>query len=53
MQEYGVCQEYPTFTDLEELIKNIQDVVSLLIQDGGITPEEAVQQIKDNTSHLF
>ena len=27
--------------------------VSLLIQDGGITPEEAVQQIKDNTSHLF
>lgn len=53
MQEYGVCQEYPTFTDLEELIKNIQDVVSLLIQDGGITPEEAVQQIKDNTAHLF
>lgn len=53
MQEYGVCQEYPTFTDLEELIKNIQDVVSLLIQDGGITPEEAVQQIKNNTAHLF
>ena len=53
MLEYGVCQEYPTFLDLQEFIVNIQDVVSLLIQDGSITPEEAVQQIKDNSAHLF
>ncbi len=53
LSEIGICQEYPFFLSLQEFIQNIQDSVSLLIQDGGITPEEAVQQIKDNTSHLF
>jgi sn-glycerol 3-phosphate transport system substrate-binding protein len=53
MLDYGVCQEYPFFADLQEYIVNIQEVVSLLIQEGSITAEEAVQQIKDNSAHLF
>ena len=53
MQNYGVCQEYPTFADLQEFIVNIQEVCDYLIQEQSITPEEAVQQIKDNSAHLF
>lgn len=50
---YGVCQEYPYFEALQEYIQNIQEACSLLIQDRGITAEEAVKQITENTAHLF
>ena len=53
MMNYGVCQEYPTFTDLQEFIVNIQEQGDYLIQEKSITPEQAVEQIKTNTSHLF
>lgn len=53
MQNYGVCQEYPTFADLQEFIVNIQEQGDYLIQEQSITPEQAIEQLKDNTSHLF
>lgn len=53
LNEYGVCQEYPYCENLQEYIDNIQEVISLLIQEGSLTPEEAVQQLKDNTAHLW
>ena len=53
MMNYGVCQEYPTFADLQEFIVNIQEQGDYLIQEKSITPEQAVEQIKTNTSMLF
>ena len=53
MMNYSVCQEYPTFVNLQEFIVNIQEQGDYLIQEKSITPEQAVEQIKTNTSHLF
>lgn len=53
LMNWGVCQEYPTFPDLQEFITNIQEVGDYLIQEQSITPEEAVKQIKENSAHLF
>jgi sn-glycerol 3-phosphate transport system substrate-binding protein len=49
----GIDQAYPDFPYNSELKNNIQSVVSLLIQEGSITPEQAVQQIKDDNAHMF
>ena len=53
MMNYGVCQEYPSFPDLQEFIANIEAACSYLIQEQSITPEQAVQQMKDSNAHLF
>lgn len=49
----GVCQETPFVVFLQEFTQNCWEACSLLIQDGSITPEEAVEMIKTNTAHLF
>ena len=50
---FAIPQEFPYHPDLQEVIVNIQEAVSLLIQERSITPEEAVQMIKDNCAHLI
>ena len=51
--DHGVAQEYPAFTALQEFIVNWEEACSLMIQEGSITPEEAVQMVKDNNAHLL
>lgn len=51
--EWGVCQEFPTFDGLTELNATINEQYSYLIQEGSITPEEAVNQFKVQTEGLF
>lgn len=51
--DHGVCQEYPAFTCLQEYITNWGEQISLMIQEGSITPEQAVEQLKINSAHLF
>ena len=51
--DWGIEQAYPYFEGNSELKTNIQGAVSKLIQEKSITPEEAVQQIKDENEHLF
>ena len=48
----GIEQAWPDFEYNSELKTDIQSVVSLLIQEQSITPEEAVQQIIDNNAHM-
>ncbi|MBO4378740.1 MAG: ABC transporter substrate-binding protein, partial [Clostridia bacterium] len=43
--DYGIEQAWPDFEYNSALKTDIQSVVSLLIQERSITPEEAVQQI--------
>ena len=51
---FGIDQAFPYFEGNSELKTNIQDVVSLLIQEQSIeTAEEAVEQIKMDNAHLF
>jgi len=49
----GIDQAYPDFPYNSELKNNIQSVVSLLIQEGSISAEEAVEQIKADNAHMF
>lgn len=53
MLDHGVCQEYPAFTALQEFIVNWQEACSLMVQEGSLTPEQAVQMIKENNAHLL
>lgn len=50
---FGIDQAFPYFEGNSELKTNIQDAVSLLIQEQSITAEEAVEQIKMDNEHLF
>ncbi|MGI6654468.1 MAG: ABC transporter substrate-binding protein [Christensenellales bacterium] len=51
--ETAVCQENPYVTFLQDYTQACWDAVSLLIQDQSITPEEAVEQIRTTTEHMF
>ena len=51
--DWGIEQAYPYFEGNSELKTNIQGAVSKLIQEKSITPEEAVQQIKDENEPMF
>ena len=51
--ETAVCQEDPYVPFLQDYTKACWDAVSLLIQEGSITPEEAVEQIKTTTAKFF
>ena len=42
--EWGVCQEFPYWEGLSEANACINEQYSYLIQEGSITPEEAVEQ---------
>ncbi len=53
MLDHGVCQEYPAFTYLQEFIVNWEEACSLMIQEGSITPEQAVEMVKENNAHLL
>ena len=46
-------QEFPYVPFLQDFTIVCWDACSLLIQDKSLTPEEAVQYIKDNTADLF
>lgn len=50
---WGYCEETPYFLDRTEFKTNVSDVCSQLIQERSLTPEEAIQQIKDISAHLF
>ena len=50
---WGYCEETPFFLDRTEFKTNVSEVTTLLIQERSITPEEAIQQIKEITAHLF
>lgn len=43
---WGVCQEFPYWEGLTEANTCINEQYSYLIQEGSITPEEAVEQFK-------
>ncbi len=49
----AVVESYPYFEGRAEFRQNCQGVISTLIQERSITPEQAVQQIKDDNAHLF
>ena len=50
---WGHCEETPFFLDRTEFKTNVAEATTLLIQEGSITPEEAIEQIKANSAHLF
>ncbi len=47
------CQEDPYVPFLQDYTKACWDAVSLLIQEGSITPEQALEQIKTTTASFF
>ncbi len=47
------CQEVPHVAFKQDFIRACWDACSMLIQDRSITPEQAVQQIKDTTASFF
>lgn len=49
----SVCQEVPHVPFKQDFVRACWDAVSMLIQDQGITPEEAVQIIADTTAGMF
>ena len=52
--EFGIEQAFPYFEGNSELKTNIQNIVSLLIQEQSIdNAQEAVDQIKADNAHLF
>lgn len=51
--ETSVCQEYPYIPFLMDFTQSCWDADSLLIQDGKITPQQAVEQIRKNTAQFF
>ena len=53
LEETGTCQEKPYVPFIQDFTQCCSDAVSLLIQEGSITPEEALQQIIDTSSVLF
>ena len=53
MVNYGICQEMPSVDTRTEFNTNCEEAQSLLIQEGSITPEEAVEMIRRNRAHLF
>ena len=50
--EYGICQEMPFVLYRNEYGANCEAASSLLIQEGSITPEEAVEMIRKNAEYL-
>ena len=50
--EYGTCQEMPFVLYRNEYGANCESACSLLIQEGSITPEEAVKMIRENAAYL-
>ena len=50
--EYGTCQEMPFVLYRNEYGANCESACSLLIQEGSITPEEAVEMIRVNAEYL-
>lgn len=53
LEETGACQEKPYVPFIQDFTQYCADAVSLLIQEGSITPEEALEQIIDTSSVLF
>lgn len=53
MLNSGVCQEYPYVEWLQEYTQLCMDNVSLLIQDGSITAEEALENIIAESEGLW
>lgn len=53
MMNWGICQEYPSIPELQEYMENLQEIGDYLIQEQSITPEEAIEQIRANTAHIF
>ena len=50
---WGHCEETPKFLDRTEFKTNVCNVTSQLIQERNITPEQAIEQIKSISAHLF
>ena len=50
---WGHCEETPMFLDRTEFKTNVSNVTSQLIQERNITPEQAIEQIKSISAHLF
>jgi len=50
---YGKCQETPVSSVFTEYLNIVVDAVSVLIQEGATTPEEAVQLIIDESADLW
>ena len=50
---WGHCEETPKFLDRTEFKTNVSNVTSQLIQERNITPEQAIEQIKSISAHLF
>ena len=46
-------EAYPYFENRAEFRTNCQSVISLMVQEGSITAEEAVERIKLENAHLF
>ena len=46
-------EAYPYFENRAEFRTNCQSVISLMVQEGSITAEQAVEQIKVENAHLF
>ncbi len=49
---YGTAQEMPFVLYRNEYGANCESACSLLIQEGSITPEEAVEMIRVNAEYL-
>ena len=51
--EWGVCQEFPTWPGLTDLNTSINQLYHTLLEEGSITPEEAVEQFRSEIDGLF
>lgn len=49
----AIGESYPYFENREEYRNNVQAVVSTMVQERALTPEEAVAQIWADNAHLF
>lgn len=50
---WGYCEEHPYFVDRTEYKTNVAATVSMVIQEGSVTPKDAIQQMKDESAHLL
>ncbi len=50
---FGHCNEVPYFPERMEFVASLTSAFSQLIQERSLTPQEAVDQVKLETAHLF
>lgn len=50
---WGHANETPYFPERQEYMANVTEALSVLIQEGSITAQEAFDQVVANTAHLW